>query len=349
MATRNLERNAVVGIFENRDDARRAVEELHRVGFTDNEIGVISHDQSGTTRNSIKDDRGTYAEEGAMTGALAGAGLGAAWAIGIAAGALPAIGPVIAGGTLAAILASAGLGAAAGGIAGTLVGMGIPEEEAEYYESEFKAGRTLVTVRDGHRYNEAASILQRHHGHVQERTGEFTRANWESRRESASAASEGHSMSDTARASGRKASRSERERQAATRASGGENIQLREEEMHVHKQPMETGEVHVHKEVKTEHKTVDVPVQREEVVIERHPVSGNAPASEEIRGDQDIRIPVKEEQVRVEKTPVVKEEIRVGKRTVQDTEHVSEDIAKEEARIERKGSAKVRDENRPNP
>jgi len=54
---------------------------------------------------------------------------------------------LFAGGTLAAILASAAGGAAAAGIAGALVGLGIPEDEAKHYDSEFQAGRTIVTVK----------------------------------------------------------------------------------------------------------------------------------------------------------------------------------------------------------
>jgi len=50
---------------------------------------------------------------------------------------------------------------AAGGLIGTLVGIGIPEEEARYYEEELVAGQTLVTVRAGYRYDEAVVILHR--------------------------------------------------------------------------------------------------------------------------------------------------------------------------------------------
>jgi hypothetical protein len=42
--------------------------------------------------------------------------------------------------------------------------MGVPEEEARYYETEFQAGRAIVTVRAGDRYEEAAGILHRHGG-----------------------------------------------------------------------------------------------------------------------------------------------------------------------------------------
>lgn len=68
------------------------------------------------------------------------------WAIGVAAGLLPAIGPVIAGGLLAAIAVGAGAGAATGLIVGAFVGLGVSDEEAAYYDEEFKKGRTIVVV-----------------------------------------------------------------------------------------------------------------------------------------------------------------------------------------------------------
>jgi hypothetical protein len=40
--------------------------------------------------------------------------------------------------------------------------MGIPEEDARYYETEFRSGRTLVTVQATGRANEALAILRRH-------------------------------------------------------------------------------------------------------------------------------------------------------------------------------------------
>ena len=94
------------------------------------------------------------------------------------------------------------------------------------------------------------------------------------------------------------------------------------------------------KEVHTEHKTLEVPVEREEVVIERRPASGRATSSE-LREGQEIRIPVKEEQVFVEKQAAVKEEVEVGKRKVKDTETVSGDLRKEEVKVEQEGNVRV--------
>jgi stress response protein YsnF len=52
---------------------------------------------------------------------------------------------------------------------------------------------------------------------------------------------------------------------------------------------------------------------------------------------------VTEEEVRVEKKPVVKEEITVGKRRVQETETVRDTVRREEARVEETGAARVRE------
>jgi len=49
-----------------------------------------------------------------------------------------------------------------------------------------------------------------------------------------------------------------------------------------------------------------------------------------------------EEQVTVEKRPVVKEEVTVGKRVVQDTKRVGGEVRKEEVRVEREGGVDVR-------
>ena len=152
--------STAVGVFTDRRQAQQAVADLKRAGFGDDQIGVVSkgHDDATATTTDAK---GSHVGEGATVGVAAGAGVGALWALGIVAGMLPAIGPVVAGGIFASILASAVGGAAIAGVAGALIGLGIPEEDAHYYEGEFKSGRTIVTVKAGARYNEAWSILSR--------------------------------------------------------------------------------------------------------------------------------------------------------------------------------------------
>lgn len=151
-------RDTVVAAFRSHTEAQKAVRDLTSAGFTDDQIGVASRDHEGTYAEQTQE--GNMAPEAAATGAVAGLGAGALWGLGIVAGVLPAIGPVIAGGALAAIAASAAGTAAAGSLIGALIGMGIPEDEANYYHSEFEQGRTIVTVKCGAaRCDEAKRIL----------------------------------------------------------------------------------------------------------------------------------------------------------------------------------------------
>lgn len=161
MAT-NPKRTTAVGVFRNQEQARHAVEELRQTGFAESQIGVASRHDEKSERRATPESAESHAGTGAATGAAAGTGVGALWGIGVVTGALPAIGPAIAGGALAAVLSSAVAGGAAAGIAGALIGLGIPKEEAEYYEGEFKEGRTIVTVDAGTRYQEAANIMASH-------------------------------------------------------------------------------------------------------------------------------------------------------------------------------------------
>ena len=89
---------------------------------------------------------------------------GPLWGLAILAGVLPGIGTAIAGGTLGVLLSSAAAGAAAIGVAGALVGMGLSQEDATYYEGEFKSGRTLVTVNAGAKSAEARRVIAQHGG-----------------------------------------------------------------------------------------------------------------------------------------------------------------------------------------
>jgi len=321
------QRTTVVGVFSDTPSADRAVADLRKAGFREDQIGVVGRHETTTTAGEMTTDEGdTHAGTGALTGVLAGAGLGALAGLGILSGIIPVVGPAIAGGTLGIILSNAAGGAAIAGLAGALIGAGIPEEEAEYYNKEFEAGRTIVTVKADGRADEATTILRRH-GAYDMHTAGASRAT-------------GMTESTTTTAH---TSRAATTAAATTHHAGGEQrMQLREEELHAQKRPVETGEVTVRKEVHTEHKTLEVPVRREEVVIERHAATGQTASSCDIRAGEEIRVPVTEEQVTVEKTPVVKEEVTVGKRVVHDTERVSGEVRKEEVRVERKGDADVR-------
>ena len=152
-----------VGVFPTRDAAERAVADLRRAGYRDDQIGVVGKDASGTTVKT--DGAGDHAAEGAAIGAAAGAGAMALGSLAVSFGVIPVIGPILAVGPLAAALISAGAGAAAGSLTGALIGWGIPEEDAKYYEGEVQAGRYLVTVDRGDRTDDARGVFTRHGGY----------------------------------------------------------------------------------------------------------------------------------------------------------------------------------------
>jgi hypothetical protein len=155
-------RTTAAAIFTNHQEAARAVDELRRAGFPDENIGFVGRNQVRNEPAKDTGETGSHLGEGAAVGVFTGGAIGTVAGLVVAAGLIPAIGPVIFGGVLTAILASAATGVAAGGVIGALIGLGIPEEEAGYYEKELQAGRTLVTVDAGARYDEAVAILRRH-------------------------------------------------------------------------------------------------------------------------------------------------------------------------------------------
>ncbi len=114
-----------------------------------------------------------------------------------------------------------------------------------------------------------------------------------------------------------------------------QRIQVHEEELQASKTAREAGEVVVTKDVVEETETVEVPVMREEVRVERRPVTDGDVADEgdAFTGDT-IRVPVMEEQVEVRKVPRAVEEIEISKVRTQDTERVEDTVRKEQVDID---------------
>ncbi|WP_071459229.1 YsnF/AvaK domain-containing protein [Bacillus massilinigeriensis] len=119
-----------------------------------------------------------------------------------------------------------------------------------------------------------------------------------------------------------------------------QTLKLREEEIEVSKDRVQAGELYVNKEVVEEQKTVNVPVTHEEVYVERRSVN-DRDAGKIADDSETIRVPIMEEKVEVTKRPLVKEELVITKREVQDTEQVKENVRREEAKIEKEGEGKI--------
>ncbi len=205
-----------------------------------------------------------------------------------------------------------------------LVRGGIPETDADYYEYALQSGRIIAIVQSDHGWQDIVNILH-HNGAYDVLTGPVQVIG-----------------------------------NSSTLPQNEDNrvLQLREEQLQVQKQQVETGYVLIRKRIISEEKTIKVPVNREEVVIERYPAAEQSsadPANENhppIPGDvrilqleagQTIRIPIHEEQVVVEKRPVIIEELVIFKQAVEEMRQVSATVQREEPRIESEGDVKVHD------
>ena len=122
---------------------------------------------------------------------------------------------------------------------------------------------------------------------------------------------------------------------AATSARGAaiteeQRITLREERLTINKERVSAGEATVGKDIVSHQQDVDVPVYHEELYIERRPVSETAMTdATPITEGESIRIPLMREELQVSKRVVQTGEVAVGKRQVQDTQHVRETIREE--------------------
>ena len=113
------ERSTVVGVFTEPGLADRAIDELERAGFRDDQISLSRHED--TDRN-----------------------------VGIV-------------GRITSLLSE--LKGSDRSIVKRLVSMGVPEEEARYYQGELELGRTIVTVEAGDRREDALEILRSNGGY----------------------------------------------------------------------------------------------------------------------------------------------------------------------------------------
>jgi uncharacterized protein (TIGR02271 family) len=194
------------------------------------------------------------------------------------------------------------------GITDSLEQLGLPDQEANFYNSEFEAGHTVVMVNAPDRQREVYEMLSRYGGY------DFN----------SPAAQMGGSTST-----------------APSDTEGEQRLKLREEQLNVQKQPVETGEARLRKDVVSEQQSVDVPITHEEVYIERRPGSGQ-PSDTPIGEGEVFRMPVRNEQVTTSKQTVETGEVAIGKKKYQDTQRVSDTVQREEAHVEREGDLDIK-------
>jgi uncharacterized protein (TIGR02271 family) len=324
-------RSTVVGVFRDRDHANKAVDDLRRAGFRDDQIGYAMRGEEsrlagerGERGDEVTTDTGpgSGAATGAMTGGLLGAIAGAAASL-----LIPGVGPIFAGGILAAALGGAALGAAGGGILGGLITTGVPEEEARYYDEEFRQGGIVVTVQAANRYQEAHDILERHGAsfYGAGAAGSRTMSSASSTTSSATRADMGRATSAAGTAGS----------QTLTDREGTMRVPEVEEKLRVEKRPVQRGEVTIHKEVEEHRETVPVELRREEVHVEKRDVPDRPlRPGEDAFKEGTIRVPVRGEEAVAHKEAVVTGEVVIRKDQTTEHEQISDTVRRTEVHVD---------------
>jgi uncharacterized protein (TIGR02271 family) len=110
-----------------------------------------------------------------------------------------------------------------------------------------------------------------------------------------------------------------------------------EEELRVGTQTRERGRARLRKHVVTETQQVTVPVQREQVRVEREPITDanlDAATSGPAISEEEHEVTLREEEVVVNKRVVPKERVRLDTETVTDERQVSEEVRKEHIEVQ---------------
>jgi uncharacterized protein (TIGR02271 family) len=196
----------------------------------------------------------------------------------------------------------------------SLTGMSIPGYRSRYFSRKFGTSQngTIVTVNARDRVTEAERILRDNGADL------------------------GDSASESADYSSNE-SPEIRNRELSNQTGPTEdvqNIQLLGEVLRVHKDRVNRGEVVVRKNVVNDTQTVQVPVTREELILERRPASGETQTRGTVGESKEVRIPLNEETASLDKDTVVREEIAVGKKPVREVRDLSSDVRREELEVD---------------
>jgi uncharacterized protein (TIGR02271 family) len=116
-----------------------------------------------------------------------------------------------------------------------------------------------------------------------------------------------------------------------------------EEQLHVGTEQVRTGTARLRKYVVTENQSVTVPVTREEVRLEREPITdanvGDALSGADI-SEAEHEVTLNEERVVVQKETVPVERVRLDKETVTEEQQVNEQVRKERIELDEDGSTR---------
>ncbi len=314
-----MRNSTLVGVFDERGQAETVIEQLHNAGIPDEQI---RYSGSGT---------------GTGGGFLAG---------------------------IKSLFTGEDPDASGDNLANDLANMGLSQDEANYYRNEHQAGHFIVAVNPGDHWQDVQNIMNsagayNYSSRRAGRTGTYAQPGDYPQTQAPDynqATDQGYPQTQAPDYTQTTASNYGQGTDMAgttydnTRAGNyadtddeGRRMKFREERLNVDKQPVQSGEAYLRKDVVEEQQNIDVPVNREEVVVNRQSYGEDRPTDVPVGQDETMRVPVREEQVNTGKQTVETGEVALGKRTVQDQRRVSDTVRREEARLDRDGNATIRE------
>jgi hypothetical protein len=138
----------VVGLFDDRDHAQKAVRDFIDHKFNSDKVSIVTTDPRGEfVRQPVTAEPGNQSGQGAAVGALSGAVVGGIFGLLVGASVLviPGLG-LLAAGPIVATAAGAGIGLIGGGLLGALIGLGIPKDQVQTYAEAIRRGGCVVAV-----------------------------------------------------------------------------------------------------------------------------------------------------------------------------------------------------------
>ncbi len=355
----------IVGLFDDFAQAQTAAQQLESAGIPRNDISFVASNANGQYDQYVNNENATTNRPSAVgtdaaAGAVIGGGIGLLMGLGLFA--IPGFGPVIAAGWFASLLTGAGIGAVAGGLIGALTSIGVPHEDATYYNEAVRRGGTLLAVKAADNMADRVAEILDNNGavNVDERADQYRQEGFlPTPNTPATTTAAAQPTGNVAQAVQNQAPAVERPIPTTPTAQTNLNatparaqnvnatdqevaLPVVEEELQVGKRQVQRGGVRVYTHLTETPVEENVQLREEHVTVDRHPV--NRPVSEgELAAFQEGTIEVTEtaEEPVIAKQARVVEEVVVGKEATQRTETVRDTVRRTDVEVEPLGGEHV--------
>jgi uncharacterized protein (TIGR02271 family) len=326
----------VVGLFDEMAQAKKAALDLEGAGIQHNDISIVANNEGGRYAPVATDT--TPADEGAGHAigqdAAIGAGIGgvAGLIMALSGVVIPGLGWIAGAGWLMALVLGAGAGAVVGGLIGALTTVGVPEEDAAYYNEGVRRGGTLVAVKAQDEMAPRVAQILGEDGAVDidERAAQYTQ---EGIRPTNAA---NQTTQPAANVTSQPATSAPQPAWAQNQNRQGETVlPVVEEELKVEKREAPRGGVRVYTHVTQQPVQEQVTLREEHVNVDRRPADRPLnPGETAAFKDQTIEVAERSEEPVISKQARVVEEVVVGKQATERTETVQDTVRRTDVDVQ---------------